>query len=33
MLPTGIYYLVFEALDIRGRRRIWRKALALAYRR
>jgi hypothetical protein len=32
-LRTGIYYLVFEALDIRGRRRIWRKTVALAYRR
>jgi hypothetical protein len=32
-IPTGIYYLVFEAVDMRGRRRIWRKALVLAYRR
>lgn len=32
-MPTGIYYLVFEAVDMKGRRRMWQKALVLAYRR
>lgn len=32
-IPTGMYVLVFEAVDIRGRRRTWRKGLVVAYRK
>lgn len=32
-IRTGMYYLVFEAVDMKGKRRMWRKALVLAYRR